>query len=101
MKATTGMLLAVACAVLTLAACGPAYVGMHVGEPPPRPVMGYVGVVPGPGYVWTDGFWDLRGGRWYWSSGRWVVPPRPHAVWVTPRWEPRGGHYYFRQGHWR
>src|SRR4051794_14739753 len=51
MKARSGMLLAVAAAGLMLAGCGPTYVGMRVGPPPPRPVTGYVGVAPGRGYV--------------------------------------------------
>jgi hypothetical protein len=101
MNARIGTFLAVAWAELAMNACGPAYVGVRTARPPPRPAMGYVGVAPGPGYIWTDGFWDLRGGKWYWSSGRWVLPPRAHAVWVAPRWESRGGHYHFRQGHWR
>ena len=100
MKAKSGMLLAVGFAGLMLAACGPGYVGMRVGPPPP-PVYGYAGVAPGPGYVWTDGFWDLRGGRWAWVNGRWMRPPRPRAVWVAPYWAPRGGRYYFHSGHWR
>ena len=101
MKARFGSLMAIGAAALALAACGPTYVGMRVGPPPPVPYNAYVGVAPGPGYVWTDGFYDLRGGRWTWVGGRWVVPPRQRAVWVAPRWEPRGGHYYFHAGHWR
>ena len=87
-------------ALATLAACGPAYVGARIGPPPP-PVVGVVGVAPGPGYVWTDGFWDLRGSRWVWVGGRWMRPPRPHAAWVPGYWAPRGGHYYWRRGYWR
>ena len=101
MKPRSGMLLAVAAAGLTLAACGPSYVGMRIGPPPPRPVTGYAGVAPGPGYVWTEGFWDLRGGRWHWVQGRWVVPPRRHTVWVSGYWAPHGGRYRWHAGHWR
>ena len=101
MKTKIGSLLATGCVALVLTACGPSYVGMRVGPPPPAPVSGYVGVAPGPGYVWMDGFWDLRGGRWSWVGGRWVVPPRPHATWVSGYWAPRGGHYYWHAGRWR
>lgn len=100
MKGTIGMVLLVGLAAWTLTACGPSYVGVRVGPPPP-PVAGYVGMAPGPGYVWTDGFWDLRGSRWVWVSGRWVVPPRPRAAWVAGYWAPRGGHYYWHPGRWR
>ena len=70
------------------------------GSPPP-PRYGVVGVAPGPGYVWTDGFWDWRGGNWYWVSGRWMRPPHPRAVWVPGYWSPHGHEYRFRQGYWR
>jgi hypothetical protein len=76
------------------------YYGAGYGPPPP-PRYGVIGVAPGPGYVWTDGFYDLRGGRWYWSPGRWVRPPRPRAVWVTPRWVQHGRGYRFHAGRWR
>ena len=88
-----------------LSACGPtgAYVGVSYGPPPPR--YGVVGVAPGPGYVWTDGYWDWRGGAWVWAPGRWMRPPRRHAVWVPGYWEEhheRGRRgYAFRRGYWR
>lgn len=85
-----------------LVGCGGSYysAGVVVGPPPP-PLYGPVGYAPGPGYVWTDGFYDLRGGRWVWVGGRWARPPRPNYVWVKPYWEQRGRAYRFHQGHWR
>jgi len=70
--------------------------------PPPRPyVVGAVGYAPGPGYVWAEGFWDLRGGRWVWAPGYWARAPHRHAYWVSPHWE-RTGHGWRRvDGHWR
>ena len=101
MKLRFGTMPAVAFAALTLAACGPAYVGMRVGPPPPVPVNAYRGAAPGSGYVWTEGFWDLRGNRWHWVDGRWMRPPRPHAAWVSGYWASRSGRYYWHAGHWR
>ena len=47
-----------------------AYVASYVPGPPPQPyVVGAVGYAPGPGYVWCDGFRDLRGGRRVWAAG--------------------------------
>ena len=38
--------------------------GISVGDPPPAPqLVGPVGVAPGPGYVWTNGYWAWNGGR--------------------------------------
>jgi hypothetical protein len=68
---------------------------------PPATRYVAVGVAPGPGYVWTAGFWDWRGGRWGWVEGRWMRPPRPGAVWVAHEWRHEGGRYRFYRGHWR
>jgi len=77
--------------------CGGAVV---IAEPPP-PRYGVIGVAPGPGFVWTEGFWDLRGGAWVWAPGRWVRPPRAGAVWVAPAWRHEGPHWRYHKGYWR
>ena len=40
-------------------------VGISVGIAPPTPRVapGPIGVAPGPGYVWTNGYWDWVGSR--------------------------------------
>jgi hypothetical protein len=102
MNAKLGLFAATTLMGLLLAACGPSYTAVRVGPPPPRPAaVGYVGVAPGPGYVWTDGYWDLRGSNWYWVNGRWLRPPRPHTTWVPGYWAPRQGRYHWHPGRWR
>jgi hypothetical protein len=82
-----------------MAACaGNGYV-MAYGPPPPRYAV--VGVAPGPGYVWTAGFWDLRGSRWVWVEGRWMRPPRYGASWVRPEWRHEGNRWRYYHGYWR
>src|SRR5581483_9549878 len=77
-------------------------VGIRVGVMPPPPrVVGVVGVAPGPGYVWTNGYWDWSGGRWVWVEGRWLRPPGPHRVWVEPRYHRYHGYYHYHHGYWR
>ena len=69
---------------------------------PPPPRYGVIGVAPGPGYVWTDGYYDWRGGNYVWMQGRWMRPPHRRAVWVPGAWmQSRRGGYEFRRGHWR
>jgi hypothetical protein len=68
---------------------------------PPAPRYGVVGMAPGPGYIWTDGYWDWRGRNWYWVDGRWQRPPRPRAVWVRPEWRHEGRGCRFHRGRWR
>ena len=99
-KMNRALLSAALCASATLIACGPpAY--YRVGPPPPVPSYGYR-AAPGPGYVWADGYYDLRGGRnWAWVPGSYVRPPHPRAVWVSPRWEQRGRDWHFHKGYWR
>jgi WXXGXW repeat (2 copies) len=96
-KLLSGALLA---ASTLLSACaGGAYVAAY-GPPPPR--FAVVGAAPGPGYMWTDGYWDLRGGnRWAWVEGRWMRPPRYGAVYVRPEWRRDGNHWRFHRGYWR
>jgi hypothetical protein len=84
-----------------LAGCG-GYGGAYYaqfGPPPPRYAV--VGVAPGPGYVWTPGWYDWRGHNWTWVEGRWMRPPRAHAVWVAPEWRREGRDYRFHRGYWR
>jgi len=72
----------------------------HYG-PPPAPRYGVVGVAPGPGYVWTEGYWDRHGNNWVWVTGSWRRPPHPHAVWVPGYWQDEHGHHRFHHGYWR
>jgi len=71
-----------------------------VTEAPPAPQVEVQVVAPGPGYVWTPGYWAWHG-RWVWVGGRWVFPPHRHAVWVGGHWGRRGHGYVWVGGHWR
>jgi hypothetical protein len=100
MKLNRGLPIAVLIASVTLTACASRPYGYYRVPPPPAAYGGYR-AAPGPGYVWAEGFYDLRGGRWVWVSGRYMRPPRPYAVWVPGRWEQNGHGWRFHQGHWR
>jgi hypothetical protein len=71
-----------------------------VSQPPPAPQVEVVPIAPGPGYVWTPGYWAWNGG-WVWVGGNWVIRPHPHAIWVGPRWVRHGHAYVWERGHWR
>ena len=85
-------------AIFTACAAGGGYY-VRVGPPPAR--YGVLGVAPGPGYVWTDGYWDWRGNNWFWVGGRWTRPPRARAVWVAPEWRREGRGWRMHRGYWR
>jgi len=89
--------LALAGAVFTGCAGG-AYV---VAAGPPAPRYGVMGYAPGPGYVWTEGFYDLRGRSWVWVPGAWRRPPRAGRIWVAPVWARAGTGWRFHRGYWR
>src|SRR5277367_1825573 len=84
--------------LLGLGACAG---GVYVAAPPPAPRAVVMGVAPGPGFVWTDGYWDWRGGNWAWIGGAWARPPRPGAVWIPHRWVQNGRRYRLVRGRWR
>jgi len=86
--------------ILTGCAGGGYYASARIGPPPP-PRYGVMGYAPGPGYVWTEGYWDLRGSRWVWAPGQWQRPPRRGATWVPHSWQNDHGHYRMRRGYWR
>jgi len=106
MDLNRGLLTAVLLAAGSLAACAPHPYGYgyayNVPPPPAYPAYtGVYGAAPGPGYVWTEGFYDLRGSSWVWVGGRWAHPPRPRAVWVSPHWVRSGHGWSRRGGYWR
>jgi hypothetical protein len=103
MKIRNILLSGVLAASSMLAGCAShVYVSAYAPGPPPRPyVVGAVGYAPGPGYVWADGFWDLRGGRWEWSQGYWAHPPHAHAYWTPAHWTQTNHGWRRVEGRWR
>jgi hypothetical protein len=94
------MLLVMAGAVT--ACSGRNVVAVRTAPRMPRPVsVGVMGVAPGPGYVWINGYQDWRGNRYVWVPGRWVRPPRANAVWVPGRFTTRGRSQVWVGGYWR
>jgi hypothetical protein len=85
--------------ILSACAVNGAYVVHYGPTPPPRYAV--IGVAPGPGFVWTEGFWDWRAGHWFWVDGRWLRPPRPRAVWVPGYWSQTHRGWVLRRGYWR
>src|SRR5437667_11410356 len=53
-----------------------------VTRPPPPVRVETQKVAPGPGYVWTTGYWRWTGTTYVCTPGTWVVRPRPTGVWV-------------------
>ncbi len=82
-------------------------------QPPPVMIMVSFGppalpyysqpICPGPGYIWTPGYWawDPSYG-YYWVPGTWVLPPYEGALW-TPGywgWSPVYASFVWYPGYW-
>lgn len=84
------------------AGCGGGYGYSYVTYgPPPPPRYGVVGVAPGPGYVWINGYYGWSGGRYVWNQGRWALPPHGRHAWVEGGWHREGRGWRYHEGHWR
>src|ERR1700688_3026395 len=71
-------------------------IGIRIGPPPPPRVIAVRPPLPGPGYVWVDGYWYAVGGRYRWHEGYWTRPPYDGARWIGPRHD--GERFY--GGYW-
>ena len=87
--------------IATSSACAAPRGRVYVRVGPPAPVVERVVVAPGPGYVWTPGFYRWDGRAYAWVPGRYVLPPRARAVWVPGHWTRERHGWFWVEGHWR
>jgi len=68
--------------------------------PPPLPVYAQP-PCPGPGYIWTPGYWawDPVYG-YYWVPGTWVPAPFVGALWTPGYWDYDDDGYRWHPGYW-
>src|SRR5579863_6463849 len=67
--------------------------------PPPLPVYAQP-VIPGPGYLWTPGYWAWGPEGYYWVPGTWVLPPAVGLLWTPGYWGWVDGRYFWHGGYW-
>jgi hypothetical protein len=72
-----------------------------VTEAPPPPRMEVESPMPGPDFIWVQGYWTNDRGAWIWIGGQWQHPPHPGARFEPDRWQPVRGGYVRVQGGWR
>lgn len=95
-------ILMVSVAVLSLSTTSSAQVGFGISVrigPPALPVYAQP-ICPGPGYLWTPGYWawsDDDG--YYWVPGTWVVAP-VGMLWTPGYWGFGDGFYRWHPGYW-
>jgi len=88
--------------VLSLSTPSTAQIGIGISVrigPPALPVYAQP-VCPGPGYLWTPGYWSWNDdGGYYWVPGTWVVAP-VGMLWTPGYWGFAGGFYGWHAGYW-
>jgi hypothetical protein len=57
-------------------------------------------VIPGPGYLWTPGYWAWGAGGYYWVPGTWVLPPAVGLLWTPGYWGWVNDRYFWHAGYW-
>jgi len=94
------LLLGVVLITFAAASFGQVAVGISVRiGPPPLPVYAQP-ICPGPGYLWTPGYWAWNDDDgYYWVPGTWVVAP-VGMLWTPGYWGWGGGVYLWHAGYW-
>jgi hypothetical protein len=80
--------------------CAAASGRLYVAVGPPAPIVDIIPVVPGPGFVWLEGYYRWDGRAYVWVPGRWARPPRARARWIPGHWVHDRRGWYFVEGHW-
>jgi len=96
-----GLFALAACVAPTQVWAGEIAVGVSVRiGPPPLPVYAQP-VCPGPGYLWTPGYWayDPADG-YFWVPGTWVVAPTIGFLWTPGYWGWSGAAFFWHAGYW-
>ncbi|HEX4507236.1 MAG TPA: YXWGXW repeat-containing protein [Alphaproteobacteria bacterium] len=76
-------------------------IGITVPVAPPALPVYAQPPIPGPGYIWTPGYWAYNAvGGYYWVPGTWVRPPAVGVLWTPPYWGFVDGVYTFHAGYW-
>ncbi|HEY1722766.1 MAG TPA: YXWGXW repeat-containing protein [Magnetospirillaceae bacterium] len=88
---------------LVIASAHPALADLAIQvnlAPPALPVYDQP-PIPGPGYMWTPGYWAYsQDAGYYWVPGTWVEPPVVGVLWTPPYWGWDNGVYLFHAGYW-
>jgi hypothetical protein len=91
---------------LAVASLLPTVAGAQIGvgvsitvAPPALPVYAQP-EIPGPGYLWTPGYWAWADGGYYWVPGTWILAPQPGYLWTPGYWGWGDGAYLWHGGYW-
>jgi hypothetical protein len=95
-----GLSLAVIILAFSAASFSQIAVGISVRVGPPALPVYAQPLCPGPGYLWTPGYWGWNDdGGYYWVPGTWVMAP-VGMLWTPGYWGWGGGFYAWHAGYW-
>ena len=95
-----GLLLLAIPAALSTSSSAQIAVGVGVRFGPPALPIYAQPICPGPGYLWTPGYWAWNDeGGYYWVPGTWVIAPIG-MLWTPGYWGWGGGFYAWHPGYW-
>ena len=78
----------------------PSAVSVSISVAPPFLPVYEQPLCPGPGYIWTPGYWAYGDVGYYWVPGTWVLPPAVGLLWTPGYWGYDGGVYVWHVGYW-
>lgn len=97
---TRVLLLSLIVCTFAVASYGQIAVGVSVRIGPPALPVYAQPICPGPGYIWTPGYWGWNDDDgYYWVPGTWVVAP-VGLLWTPGYWGWAGGLYVWHGGYW-
>ena len=75
-------------------------IGVSINVAPPELPVYEQPPVPGPGFIWSPGYWAWGGQDYYWVPGTWVEAPEPGLLWTPGYWGWGDGAYLWHEGYW-
>src|SRR6266852_3510852 len=75
-------------------------VGISVQFGPPVLPIYAQPICPGPGYLWTPGYWAYGPDGYFWVPGTWVYPPEVGLLWTPGYWAFENDLYVWSPGYW-
>src|SRR5258708_26638354 len=94
------LMLSVSVLSLSTASSAQVAIGISVRVGPPALPVYEQPICPGPGYLWTPGYWSWSDDDgYYWVPGTWVVAP-VGMLWTPGYWGWHEGLYAWHVGYW-
>ena len=85
--------------MLALPPTAPAQFAVAITIAPPALPLYEQPICPGPGYLWTPGYWAWGPGGYYWVPGTWVLAP-VGLLWTPGYWAWDDGAFVWNAGYW-